>query len=71
MKIFAFFLVLFAFLLNYSNSNTYAKKVKMTGSSCKVNFATDAAMPGYNYIMPDTTSDTTASPTNPDTLIKS
>lgn len=71
MKIFALFLILFAFLLNYSNSNTFAKKVKTTGNSCKVNFATDTDMPGYNYIMPDTTIDTTISPVNPDTLIKS
>jgi hypothetical protein len=69
MKKFAFFLALFPFLLNYSNSNTFTNKVKVTDNSCKVNFSSATTKLTFSYIMPDTTSDSTS--TSKDTLIKS
>jgi hypothetical protein len=66
MKKFAFLLVLIPFLFNYSY--TPAKKIKAAGNSAKVNFSTATDDLRYNYIMPDTTTDSTAIPG--DTTIK-
>ena len=69
MKKFAFLLVLLPFLLNYSNSSAVTKKVKTTGNSSTVNFSSAATELNYNFIMPDSTGDTSKIDT--DTLIKS
>jgi hypothetical protein len=71
MKRIALFLALFPFLLNYSNTAYVAKKVNVTGNSCKVNFSMPETKLAYTHFLPDTTVDTTSNPTNPDTLIKS
>jgi hypothetical protein len=69
MKKFAFFLAVLPFLLIYSNSNAVVKKVKTAGNPVIVNFSGAASGLNSNYMVPDTTDDTTT--TNPDTLIKS
>lgn len=71
MKKIAFLLALCPFLLNYSNSSYYTTKVKITDNSRKVNFSTPTAALTYSYILPDTTTDSTSTPVNTDTLIKS
>jgi hypothetical protein len=68
MKKLALFLLLLPFLAYYANSNTFAKKANPAGNSVRVNFSSAASELNYNFIMPDTTSDTSI--TSPDTVIK-
>jgi len=68
MKKLALFILVLPFLAYYVNSNTFAKKAKPAGNSVRVNFSSSATEANYNFIMPDTTVDT--STTSPDTTIK-
>jgi hypothetical protein len=69
MKKLAFLLIIFPFLFNYSNSSTVTIKKGFKGNSPTVNFSGATSEPNYNYILPDSTGDTTI--TSQDTVIKS
>ena len=68
MKKLALFLLVLPFLVYYANSSTFAKKPQPAGNSARVNFSSAATDVNYNFIMPDTTGDTSKSA--PDTTIK-